>query len=91
MLGNIRTFIKNIGTGKDGETHDVIRWTAIWTTVTALGLTIYNVMYKGMVFDIQSFGIGMGAVFAAVGAALKLKETTEPEAKVDTPVEENVK
>jgi hypothetical protein len=30
---------------------------------------------------LQDYGIGMGALFAAVGGALKLKESTEPAVK----------
>lgn len=73
---------KQILTGKDGETHDVIRWLALAAVVVALGLQIYVVAYKcSQPFDMQAFGLGLGAVFASVGAALKLKEGSEPEPK----------
>ena len=44
----------------------------------ALGLQIYVVVWKGQPFDLQAFGIGMGALCASVGAALNLKAKTEP-------------
>jgi hypothetical protein len=66
-------------TGKDNQTHDVVRWMAIAAVLVALGLEIYVVaVHKSQPFDMQTFGIGVGALFAAVGAALKLKESTEP-------------
>lgn len=65
-------------TGKDNYTHDLVRWLGALTVLVALGLTIYVVVWRRQCFDLQQFGIGMGAVFAALGTALKLKETTEP-------------
>jgi hypothetical protein len=64
-------------TGKDGITHDLGRWGAAASFLTGLGLQIYAVM-KGAAFDMQNFGLGIGALSAGVGAMLKLKETTEP-------------
>lgn len=70
---------KQLLTGKDGETHDIMRWLCLVTCLVALGLEVYVVaIHKSQPFDVQSFGVGMGAVFAAVGAGLKLKEGTEP-------------
>jgi hypothetical protein len=66
-------------TGKDNTTHDIVRWLALASILTAIGLEIHVVaIAKTQPFDMQSFGIGIGAVFASVGAALKLKEGTEP-------------
>lgn len=68
-------------TGKDNRTHDVIRWLAVLSFLVGLGLSIYSVGWKNQPFDLQQFGVGMGAMFATVGAALKLKAETEPESK----------
>ena len=65
-------------TGKDNATHDFIRWLGAGSALVALGLSIYVVVWRDQPFDLQSFGIGMASVFAALGVALKLKETTEP-------------
>ena len=72
-------FLKSISTGKDNTTHDVARVLAICSFLTGLGLSIYAVAWKGQAFDLQQFGIGIGAMFAGLGAALKLKENTEPQ------------
>jgi hypothetical protein len=71
------TILKQLCTGKDNETHDIVRWLALIVFLTALGLAGYDVWKNGK-FDLQQFGVGMSTLFASIGAALKLKETTEP-------------
>jgi ABC-type enterobactin transport system permease subunit len=51
---------------------------AVLAFLVGLGLTIYAVAWKGQSFDLTQFGLGIGAMLAALGAALKLKEDTEP-------------
>jgi uncharacterized membrane protein (DUF373 family) len=74
----VRTFTRKILSGKDNQTPDVVRLLGALTIMVALGLTVFVVVCRNKDFDIQSFGIGIAAVFSAVGVALKLKETTEP-------------
>lgn len=71
-------FWKNVSTGQDNETYDVARVLAIASVVVGLGLCIYAVGWKDQIFDLQQFGIGIGAMFTGLGAVLKLKENTEP-------------
>ncbi len=71
-------FITNITTGIDNRTHDVARVLAILSFVVGLSLTVYTVVWKNQVFDLQQFGIGVGSMFAGLGAALLLKKDTEP-------------
>ena len=66
-------------TGIDGETHDLARWCGLLSVMTFLGLEIANFIVNHT-FDATEFGIGLGAVFAATGAFIKLKESTEPSA-----------
>ncbi|MEX3628323.1 MAG: hypothetical protein VB138_01455 [Burkholderia sp.] len=75
----MKDIIKQLLTGKDNQTHDFVRWLGVLAVLVALGLTVYVVVWRGQPFDLQRFGVGMGSVFAALGAALKLKETTEPQ------------
>ncbi len=70
--------LKQLFTGKDNETQDLVRWLAALSFVVALGLDVYVVAWKNQQYDMQQFGVGLAAIFAAVGAALKLKESTEP-------------
>ena len=65
-------------TGADNATHDFMRWIGLGGAVVALGLQVFVVVFKAQPFDLQSFGIGMGALCASVGAALGLKKDTEP-------------
>jgi hypothetical protein len=75
----VKEQIKQVLTGKDNKTHDVVRWGGFSTIFIALGLTIFVVVWRNQPFDAQAFGIGMGAVFTTLGVALKIKETTEPQ------------
>ncbi len=74
----MKDIINQLLTGKDNHTHDFVRWLGVLSVLVALVLTVYVVVWRSQIFDLQQFGIGMGSVFAAIGAALKLKETTEP-------------
>lgn len=75
----MNSILQQLLTGKDGVTHDVFRWLCVMVVIVALCLEVYVVaVNKSQPFDVQAFGIGMGAVFAAVAAGLKLKESTEP-------------
>ena len=65
-------------TGADNQTHDFMRWLGCASGGCALGLQMYVVLTGKQQFDVQQFGIGLGALFAAVGAALGLKKDTEP-------------
>lgn len=71
----------NMLKGKDNLTYDVIRVQAVAAVLVALCLQIYAVVVKGQPFDLQNYGIGLGVLFASVGAALKLKADTEPPPK----------
>lgn len=64
-------------TGRDNQTHDIARWLAAASFAVGLGLTIY-VTIRGQPFALQDFGAGIGILFVAVGAAIKLKEGSEP-------------
>ncbi|HET8689323.1 MAG TPA: hypothetical protein VFM18_22160 [Methanosarcina sp.] len=64
------TFLKQILTLSDNVTYDIVRVLAVISFIQYLGSEAW-VLYKTTVFDAQSFGIGLGAVIAGVGVALK--------------------
>ncbi|MHB8252793.1 MAG: amino acid ABC transporter substrate-binding protein [Acidiferrobacter sp.] len=70
--------LKDCFTTADGESFDIGR--VLWAqgVMVFLGLAIYSVVGQGHPFDMQGFGIGLGATLAAGGAALGLKAKTEP-------------
>ena len=67
-------------TGKDNQTHDVVRWLTVLAVLTGIGLQIHHSVQTGE-FDLQQYGAGIGILLAASGVTLKLKESTEPEPK----------
>lgn len=78
---HLRGIGRDLGTGPDGRTHDVARWMAIASTITAIGLTAYSVVYNpAYVWSITDFGLGMGSLFTGTGILIKAKESSEPSA-----------
>lgn len=71
-------------TETDNRTHDVFKYLALMTVVIAHGLQVYVVVWKGQPFDMQQFGIGIGALFAGVGAALMMKPESKAAAGAPT-------
>lgn len=74
-MSAIRKMAKDMLTDQSNVTFDAIKVLAVGTIAVALGLQVYSVLF-GKPFDCQSFGIGMAAVFVAVGGALKLTSPT---------------
>ena len=72
----MNNIFKNMLTESDNVTHDLARYLALISVLVGLGLSIYAVGWKGQQFDLQSFGVGMGAMFTGLGVALKLKPET---------------
>lgn len=73
--------IRDLFSGKDNYSLDIGR--ILW----AIGVMVFLVMsvisvFTDSKFDYISWGAGFAAVLAAGGAALKLKETTEPKNKL---------
>ena len=79
MLSVLKNFIKDCLTGIDGESYDIGR--VMWAIAFLVGiaLEVFSV-YSGRTFDLQQYGIGVGALLLAGGGALKLKSDTEPKA-----------
>ena len=55
-------------------TYEIAKASGALVVLTYIGLSVYAVVVKAQPFDPQSFGIGAGAVIAAMGAALKLTQ-----------------
>lgn len=74
----IQRFVKDCLTGIDGESFDIGR--VLWALAFMIGmvLEIYSTI-EGKQFDLQAFGIGVGALLLAGGGALKIKSSTEPQ------------
>lgn len=70
--------IRQLLTGADNQTHDIVRWAAALGSLNGIALAAYDVIAHAAHFDFQAYGLGFGAMLAGVGAALKLKADTEP-------------
>ena len=59
----LRDIIRQLLTESDNVTHDIYRYLAVISIAVGLSLSIYSVV-KGQPFDMQTFGIGVGSLFA---------------------------
>lgn len=67
------SWIKHCLTEADNETYDLGRVLAALAILVGLGLEVFSVVY-GKHFDMQGYGVGLGAIFVSVGAYLGLKK-----------------
>lgn len=69
--------IKELLTGKDNETYCMgrVTWAA---SFSAIVLTAGGIILSGGTVGIAELGIALAAIATGHGAAIKLKESTEP-------------
>ena len=75
----LHTVLRHLFTGADNKSWDIGRFLWALAFLVAVILTFHGHVI-GRPFDIQGFGIGIGTLLACGGAALKLKEGSEPPA-----------
>ena len=80
--------IRDLLSGKDNYSLDIGR--VLWAVgmVQFFGMSMYALIF-GLAFDYISWSAGFGAILASGGAALKLKESTEPTNKAPVKAENN--
>lgn len=71
--------IRKLTTGKDNSTPDVIRIGGILLGFQFIVLAGFDAFVLRNAFDAMAYGGGAAALLAAIGAALRLKQTSEPE------------
>lgn len=76
-MSAIFKFLKDLLTGIDGESFDIGRVLWALAFLVGLGLAVYCTV-MGKPFDLQQYGIGVGALLLAGGGSLRLKSSTEP-------------
>jgi hypothetical protein len=74
----MKDILKQLLTGADNATHDIARWLGALAVIIFLCLTVYVVVVQHGEWKMTEFGIGLGSVFAAIGAFIKLKQDSEP-------------
>lgn len=77
MGSAIMKFCKDCITGIDGQSYDIGRVLWVLAFLVGIGLEIVSVWTRRY-FDLQAYGLGVGALLVAGGAALNLKSKTEP-------------
>jgi hypothetical protein len=70
--------INDLLTGKDNETHDIGRWSLVFSMFAFFGACIYNAIHSGLV-DLERLYMGVAAIVGAHGAAMLMKKDTEPD------------
>ena len=76
MMEKIKKFLNDLFTETDNHTFDLAKILALLAIVNGLGLATYEVVQKGTPFDFQSFGAGVGVLFAGLAAVLGFKKDT---------------
>lgn len=79
MIRAILRVIRHLTTGKDNSTPDVIRIGGILIGAQFIVLAAYDSIALGHPFSPMDYGGGAAAILAAIGAALRIKKSTEPE------------
>ena len=74
-------FIQDIFTEKDGLSWSLARVGWGLSLFVFLGLAVWDVTIQKSHFDMQSFGIGLGAVIAAGGISIGWQAKTEADSK----------
>ena len=70
--------INDLLTGKDNQTHDLVRWSLLYSILVLTSGLIFNAVHTGL-FDIEKFYLGSAALVGAHGFGLMMKKGTEPE------------
>lgn len=70
-------WLKDLVTGIDNQTHDLGRWSWVFSTFGVLAAASANWAH-GHEIDLTALGTALAAVVTAHGAALFLKKDTEP-------------
>jgi hypothetical protein len=76
----MQKILNDLLTGKDNKTHDIARWSLMFCLLTLVFGLFFNAYQSGM-FDLERFYLGSAAIVGAHGAALMMKQGSEPTGK----------
>lgn len=69
----LREVVRQLFTESDNQTHDIVKYLAVMSILSALGLAFWDIIINKAHFDVLNFGGGVAALFGGVGVALGLK------------------
>ena len=72
----MKRWLKDLFFDANNDSDETVLY-ALCGILTFNGLAIYNVVVKSVPFDMQAYGIGFGAVLAAVFAGYGIKSKLE--------------
>lgn len=72
-------WFRKLLTAKDNQTPDVVRIIGFLGGVQFLVNAGWDIAVRHNAFDPVAYGTGLGLMLTAIGAALRLKHTTEPD------------
>lgn len=71
-------FLKQLLTGKDGETQDLARWAWLLSLLTVIVGSIWNAFHQST-FSLTDFAQAVAVIAGAHGVAIYAKKDTEPD------------
>lgn len=82
MWACIKKFSRDCVTGADNESYDLGR--VLWAMAFVVGVSLeVACVWTAREFDLEKYGLGIGALLLAGGGALGLKAKTEPKHEPD--------
>lgn len=80
-MNAVLTGLMQMVTGKDNKTIDVAR---VGLALSFICFNIYSgyTVWVTQAFDMEAYGIGCGSLLGFGSAAVKVKETTEPDVPI---------
>jgi len=71
------TILRELLTGPDNQTHELVNWAALLGFLTGTGLSIAHYAQHA-VFDVQGYMTGFGIGIAALGVAIRARDGALP-------------
>lgn len=73
-MDKLKAFLNGMFTEPNNQTPCIVRIVSVVGAVQGLGLSGYTVVVQHAAFDLQAFGIGLGAMIGGLGIALGMKK-----------------
>ena len=78
MFEKIKGWIHNMLSETDNKTICPVRVIAVFGRIQGLAMQAWDFFVNHAAYDLEKFGIGLGAVLATAGAALAVKKDSPP-------------